>query len=231
MKMGNTYSDHFKKLKNQKKNVTMSKKTKTRLPIKAILFSCLGILGCLLALFFEEEQIGLNFPKLRISIFEKSLAEDKKVVTEGKAQNKAVSKEREIEEKHLLNLVERSRELDQREQNLLKLESEIEQKNKEISKQLNELRKIRDEIAEKLKARVDEDSKKIDQLVEVYSNMRPGQAARILEDLDEELAVQVLTKMKKKSAAEILNLMKVEKAKKFTELYTGFDRMPANNNL
>lgn len=245
--MGNSYSEHFKKIKSQRtqKKTTKGKQTKSKVSFKAILLSSIGAVTCLVALLIEGEQLNIRLPKIELSFFETSIAKDAETnspVAENNPQgevdldkvenpvsaNKNSTSDIEIEDKHLLNLVQRSRELDQREQDVLKLEKEIEEKNKQISERILELKKIREEIALKLKSQVDEDFKKIDQLVEVYSTMRPGQAAKIFEDLDEELAVRVLTRMKKKSAAEILNLMKVEKAKKFTELYTGFDRTPAS---
>jgi len=233
--MSNTYSDHFKKINNQKKKATLRRSIRSRISIKAILLSSFGILGCLFALFVDNHQFDFQFPKFEFSIFEKSMAKEsdnnkdlmaKPIASEEKSEAQKVN---EVPEKHLLTLVERARELDQREEDLLKLETEIEQKNKEIAERISELEKMRSEIASKLKSQVDVDNKKIDQLVDVYSAMRPGQAAKIFEDLDEELAVRVLTRMKKKNAAEILNLMKVEKAKKFTELYTGFYRSPASD--
>jgi flagellar motility protein MotE (MotC chaperone) len=132
------------------------------------------------------------------------------------------------EEKHLLNLVKRSQELDLREQELLNLEKEIEEKNQKVLAKIAHLEKMRQDMESKLKFQVDEDNKKVDQLVEVYSAMKPTQAAIVLENLDEDLAVKVLTRMKKKNAAEVLNVMKTEKAKKFTELFTGFYRSPAS---
>jgi len=64
----------------------------------------------------------------------------------------------------------------------------------------------------------------VNKLVDLYSNMKPKQAADILGSLNEELAVEVLAKMKKKSAAEIMNLLQPEKAKILSEKY---NRLPA----
>jgi flagellar motility protein MotE (MotC chaperone) len=233
--MSNTYSDHFKKMMANKKREVHVTKIKNLFPFKAITVSIGGAALCLLALYSEEEKLLASIPNIRFSLFESSRAQDSATqrVPQASQETKPESssskhKYEEIEEKHLLNLAERKRELDVREQDLLKLEKEIEEKNSMINERLNELKKIREQIASVLKSKVDEDNKKIDHLVDVYSAMRPGQVAKIFEDLDEELAVRVLSKMKKKSAADILNLMKVEKARKFTELYTGFERSPTS---
>jgi flagellar motility protein MotE (MotC chaperone) len=58
--------------------------------------------------------------------------------------------------------------------------------------------------------------------------MKPPQAAKIFETIDEDLAVQILGRMKKKSAADILNLMKPEKAQMFTENFAGYKRSAAS---
>ena len=55
--------------------------------------------------------------------------------------------------------------------------------------------------------------------------MKPQQAAKVMEKIDEELAIRVLAKMKKKSAAEVLNLLEPEKAKRLSEKYVGYISM------
>jgi flagellar motility protein MotE (MotC chaperone) len=57
--------------------------------------------------------------------------------------------------------------------------------------------------------------------------MKPQQAAKVFETIDEDLAVEVLTKMKKKSAADILNLLKADRAQSLSEKYAGYKRKPA----
>jgi flagellar motility protein MotE (MotC chaperone) len=54
--------------------------------------------------------------------------------------------------------------------------------------------------------------------------MRPNTAAKVVESLDEDLAVEILGRMKKKNAAEILNLLKPEKAQVLSEKYAGYKR-------
>ena len=58
--------------------------------------------------------------------------------------------------------------------------------------------------------------------------MKPPQAAKVFETLDEDLAVDILTKMKKKNAADILNLLKPERAQSLSEKYAGFRRKQAS---
>ena len=54
--------------------------------------------------------------------------------------------------------------------------------------------------------------------------MKPQQAAKVFETMDEDLAVEIIGRMKRKPAAEILNLLKAEKAQVISEKYTGYKR-------
>jgi flagellar motility protein MotE (MotC chaperone) len=119
-------------------------------------------------------------------------------------------------------LEDRKKQLDERENNLNKLEEELQKQKDDLEKRLASLEDVRGKIAAKLEDKVKNDGEKVTALVSVYSNMKPAQAAVIIEGLNEDLAVDVLTKMKNKSAAEILNLMNPEKAKRLSEKFAGF---------
>jgi flagellar motility protein MotE (MotC chaperone) len=129
------------------------------------------------------------------------------------------------ETEHLSRLRDRKVELDQREDELKRAEQELELQKQELEKRMVELEKTRTQISEVLKERAEVDDKKVDDLVSVYSTMKPIQAAKVFETMDEALAVKILGRMKKKPAAEILNLMKAEKAKMIAEKYAGYKRL------
>jgi len=99
-----------------------------------------------------------------------------------------------------------------------------------LQKQIAELEKMRTSISTMLEERVKADDQKIDTLVQFYSNMKPPQAAKIFETIDEDLAVQILGRMKKKNAADVLNLMQAEKAQMFTEKFAGYKRSTASTS-
>ncbi len=69
-------------------------------------------------------------------------------------------------------------------------------------------------------------------LVQMYSNMKAPQAAKVFETMDEDLAVEILGRMKKKNAADIMNLLKPEKAQVLSEMFAGYKRRspPAQNS-
>ena len=109
-------------------------------------------------------------------------------------------------------LEDKKKELDAREASLNKLEEELQKQKEDLEKRLASLEDVRGKIAAKLEDKVKSDGEKVTALVSVYSNMKPAQAAKIIEGLNEDLAVEVLTKMKNKSAAEILNTMDSEES-------------------
>jgi flagellar motility protein MotE (MotC chaperone) len=123
---------------------------------------------------------------------------------------------------------ERKKQLDLKEEELKKLEAEVVAQRESIDKKLEEVEAIRKQISQQLEERVKADEQKIDTLVQVYSQMKPPQAAKVFETIDEDLAVEILTKMKKKSAADILNLLKPDRAQSLSEKYAGYKRKPAS---
>lgn len=122
---------------------------------------------------------------------------------------------------------ERKKALDQKEDELKAWEAEIQTQKTELDSKIAEIQKIRNDISSQLEERVKADQSKIDTLVQVYSQMKAAQAAKVFESLDEDLAVEVLTKMKKKNAADILNLLKADKAQALSEKFAGYRRKPA----
>lgn len=124
-------------------------------------------------------------------------------------------------------LNERKLELDRREAELAKLEEELQTQRVGIEEKIKQLEATRSEISATLKGRVEQDQEKVAKLVDVYSNMKPVSASRVIESLNEDLAVTILDKMKKKNAAEILNMMSSAKARKLSEMLTGY-RQPAS---
>ncbi len=123
---------------------------------------------------------------------------------------------------HFLKLTDRKKALDLREEELNRLEAELQKQRDEIEKKLKALEETRTGISTVLQERAVKDSEKVDTLVQMYSNMKPSQAAKVLESMDEDLAVEIVGRMKKKNAAEVMNLMKSEKAQVFSEKYAGY---------
>jgi len=129
---------------------------------------------------------------------------------------------------HLSKLNDRKKELDEREEELNRMEQELAVQKGELDKRLKDLEDVRRGISTVLEEKVKGDDKKIDTLVQMYSDMKPPQAAKVFETMDEDLAVDILGRMKKKNAADIMNLLKSDKAQSLSEKFAGYKRKTAS---
>jgi len=67
---------------------------------------------------------------------------------------------------------------------------------------------------------------KLRHLIDVYTNMKPKQAAAVLETLDERIAVKILAGMKGRQAGEILTGVSAKKAATLSEQLTKMQLPP-----
>lgn len=211
------------------------KKEKKKAPFPALAFVLCAIGFCVAYLGYENfDRLSHFLGRVEVSLFTTAKANENALSTEAKKEEvtqftKPVIAEPTGEElNHLMKLAERKKELDAREEELNRLEAEMTKQKEELQKKIADLEKMRSSISNILEERVKTDDQKIETLVQFYSNMKPPQAAKVFETIDEDLAVQILGRMKKKNAAEILNLMKAEKAQMFTEKYAGYKRTVAS---
>lgn len=107
----------------------------------------------------------------------------------------------------------REAELAAKERALTSMEKSIDDKLAELKRVETSIKKLLDE-ADSLK------DARIKRQVDTYMAMKPKQAAEVLSNMDQELAVKILTGMKPKVAGEIMTYIKTEKAAKLTEAMT-----------
>lgn len=107
----------------------------------------------------------------------------------------------------------REAELAAKERALTAMEKSIDDKLAELKRVESSIKKLLDE-ADSLK------DARIKRQVDTYMAMKPKQAAEVLSNMDQELAVKILTGMKPKVAGEIMTYVKTEKAAKLTEAMT-----------
>lgn len=123
--------------------------------------------------------------------------------------------------KLLTSLDSRRVELEDRGRMLDAREEDINKRDKEYVSKLTELR----ELTERLKLERDKDSKKrsteLDQLASVYGSMAPQEAAQLIEQLDVTIAIPLLKRMPEKRMGQILPLMSSERALAITKLLSG----------
>jgi len=212
----------------------LQRRAKRKFPWKLAGTSLMGIvLAAAGSLHLDEiEKFTKN---IEISMIGSAYAEEAKPAVPAVDKDKAAAAEKKEEPvakkeyteediSHFSKLNERKRELDNREEELGRMEQELQAQKTELDKRLSELENTRKNISTVLEEKVQADDKKVDNLVQMYSNMKPQQAAKAFEEMDEGLAIEILGRMKKKNAAEIMNLVKSEKVKTLSEKYAGYKR-------
>ena len=217
-----------------------SKKSSRKFPVMQFVLFVICGLGLFLAIenfdkiesTLQKVEIGLGVAQAETSPAAATPTESAPTVAAGAVSGSTtasgtVRAEVEDDSDYIYKLSERKKVLDAREEELNKKAAEIEAQKAVIEKKLVELEEYRTKISTMLQDRIKSDDSKVETLVQVYTNMKPGQAAKIFETMDEDLVIDILSRMKKKSAAEILNLIKTEKAQAFAERYAGY-RVPTS---
>lgn len=215
--------------KHLQSKIKLKKRRKTFHPMMVISF--VGFLTCLFG-FVYHEDVEKFVQKIEVSFIGEVQANDIPPATTpvepvAAAAAPVDAKVEIADDEHFLKLQARKVELDQREEELKRKEAALQDKEVILQTRLKELDEMRGKISAILEERTKTDEKKIETLVQVYTNMKPPQAAKVFETLDEDLAVELLGRMKKKSAADIMNLLKPEKAQLFSERIAGY-RLPAS---
>lgn len=107
----------------------------------------------------------------------------------------------------------RQEEVQRQEQTLRALENELDAK-------LNRLQELETRIQGMIEEADVLKDRKMRHLVDVYSNMKPREAAKALEALEEPVAVKILSGMRGRNAGEVLSFVDAEKAARLTEALT-----------
>ena len=114
-------------------------------------------------------------------------------------------------------LIQQKAEFEKEEKRIEKKKVELLAIQDDINKKIATLTKIRDEIkSEKAKKKAAEEQQ-FKHLIKVYSAMKPQNAAELIERLDINLAIELLSKMKGDDVGKILSFVKIEKAAKISE--------------
>ena len=117
----------------------------------------------------------------------------------------------------LLSLMDRKRQLDERETSLNQREEQLRQLRDNIQHQISELRKIQQEIETGMDAKKSLDAENLNKVVGLYDGMDPKKSAQKFQTLDPKVAVQILMAMNQRKAAQLLEELPPAKAKEITE--------------
>lgn len=116
----------------------------------------------------------------------------------------------------LQKLAERRKQLDQLEQTLRMREDLLKASEERIGKRVDELKTLEDRIGGDVKAKEEEKSKELADLVKMYESMKAKDAARVFDKLDIGLAADLGRQMNPKKLGDIVAKMSADQAERLT---------------
>jgi len=124
-------------------------------------------------------------------------------------------------EKKLFNSLKSREEELKLERKLIEEErSKIEEEKNILNQKLSEVKKIKEDL-EKINAdRLFVENGRLEKMVATFVNMKPAQAANVLETMDIDLVVKLIDKMDAKKVAPIMDKMKNEKINEIASTYS-----------
>ncbi len=102
--------------------------------------------------------------------------------------------------------------LNAREQALAKKEAELQALEAQVDEKLTTLRELEIRMQNLIDSADSIQDEKMVHLIDVYSNMKPKQAALVLQTLEEPIAVRILAGMSGRKAGEILSSVRADRA-------------------
>lgn len=126
----------------------------------------------------------------------------------------------------LQELSRRREELDQREQTLVQKEGLLAAAEQRIDKKIAELDTIRSDIEALIKKYDEQEEAEVQRLVKIYEAMKPKDAARIFDQLDMNILLQVVERMAERRVAPILADMSPKRAHELTAEIATRRQMP-----
>lgn len=116
----------------------------------------------------------------------------------------------------LQDLVTRRQQLDKREKDVSFKENSLLMMNQNIDSKIKTLGTLQEKVASVLQEYEKRENQKIAGLVKIYENMKPKDAARIFDELQMSILIDVAESMKEAKLAPIIAQMNSEKAKELT---------------
>lgn len=116
----------------------------------------------------------------------------------------------------LQKLTERRTGLDGREKDIERREALLRAAEDQIERKISEMRSLQNTIEGLLRQYNDQEDNKMRSLVKIYENMKPKEAAKIFEQLDMPIMLEVVERMKEQKVAPILAEMDPAKARTIT---------------
>lgn len=212
-----------KTLKNKKKNFHL-------LPL--VIFFCSLMLSLRIGVLWRSVMAPEKKTPTPVS-FTAALAQEEaknKPKEEPKPEEKAPSADDEKQEKAskpkrfsqaeleiLQTLAKRREELDAREQSLDQRLGVLKAAEAQLDAKLFKMQELQREISDLIGVYGEKEKSRLDNLVKVYSTMKPKEAARLFNEMDMPLLVKLFERMKEAKSAPILAAMDTAKAGELTK--------------
>jgi flagellar motility protein MotE (MotC chaperone) len=116
----------------------------------------------------------------------------------------------------LQQLAKRREELDLRARQLDEREALIQAAEQRMEQKMAELKALQATVEDLLKARSEEEEAELKSLVKMYENMKPKAAAKVFEEMDMDVLLDVVDRMNERKVAPILALVTPTRAKEIT---------------
>ena len=123
----------------------------------------------------------------------------------------------------------KNRELKKREEELSIKEVRLEALEAKVRKDLEKIEKSISESKEQMGLQDEKTKENVAALIKVYSSMKPEEAANLVEAIDEDLALKIVSGMKSKIAGQVLSKLDVQVAKRISEKLAGKSKKTAGN--
>jgi flagellar motility protein MotE (MotC chaperone) len=121
------------------------------------------------------------------------------------------------DEVHVLqDLSQRRKELDKEQETLDMRENVLKATENKLDQKVQELQILQTQVAELMKGYDAQENAKFQSLVKIYENMKPREAAKIFDELDMPMLIQIVTRMKEIRVAPIIASMNPSKAKELS---------------
>jgi flagellar motility protein MotE (MotC chaperone) len=116
----------------------------------------------------------------------------------------------------LQQLAKRREELDLRARQLDEREALIQAAEQRMDQKMAELKALQATVEDLLKARSEQEEAELKSLVKMYENMKPKAAAKVFEEMDMDVLLDVVDRMNERKVAPILALVTPTRAKEIT---------------
>lgn len=121
------------------------------------------------------------------------------------------------DEMHVLqDLSQRRKELDKEQETLDMRENVLKATENKLDQKVQELKSLQAQVSELMKGYDAQENAKFHSLVKIYENMKPREAAKIFDELEMPMLVQIVTRMKEVRVAPIIASMNPSKAKELS---------------